>query len=197
MPPRRRFQSPQRFRGGRFSKNRLAWLHCVMGQFVVMKDYDVDELEKIQLDPEWGATYRLLIPRAGTRPVALNFTAMTHEEFVAFRKLFDLICELAEPVILERDRIAQDAFDKGDDSFNRSYRQIPQLVIREGALGADDQGVHDGPDDLPDGDLSEAEEVEEVRVSDGGVRGAGDELAPGEQEPPEPQDDESAPDESA
>lgn len=191
----RQWQSPQRYkprRDGRISPNRIAWLRTVIGQFVVMKDYDLESTDSpTEFDPvESGSTYRLLLPRQSGRPITYNITALTHEEFIALRKLFDLLFELAEPVILERDRIAQDAFDQGDDSFNRSYRQVPQLVIREGALRADDQGVHDGPDNLHQGDESEAEQVEEVRVSDGGVRGAGDELAPGESEPTESQDDE-------
>lgn len=163
---------------GKMSANRLAWLRTAIGQFVVMTDDVTEETKKTVA--EFGPTYRLFLPRPGTRPVTYNITALTHEEFQALKKFMEHLFEIAEPVILERDRIAEDAFSKGDDSFARSYRQVPQLVIREGPVRKDDEGVSERPDDLPSGDESESGRVEDVRVSGGGVRGAGDELASSE-----------------
>jgi hypothetical protein len=123
--------------------------------------------------------------------MSYNLTALTHEELLAMRELFNFAFDLAEPVILLRDRIAQDAFDKGDDSFIRVYRQAPQLIIREGTIRQDGESLRERPDNFLDGDFPEAEEVEEVRSSSGGVRGAGNELASGESAEIEPKNNES------
>ena len=195
-PGSRRFKRNE----GRMSPNRLAWLRVYVGQFVIMRGYDEESLPDVAENDnddevsEVGRDIRLLLPRPTGRPITFNITALTHEELIEMKKFFNLLFDLAEPIILDRDRRAQDAFDQGDESFMRSYRQVPQFVVREGTNGADDQGVHERPEDLPSGDESGSGQVGVVRGSDGGVRGAGYELAPGESEPSEPQDDEPAAD---
>lgn len=177
----------QTYGDGRMSENRIAWLRVIIGQFVIMRDNGSDE----DIVKEFGPTYRLYLPRPGARAMSFNITALTHEEFLALKEMFQYLFDISEPIILERDRIANAAFDKGDDSFARSYRQIPQLIIRERKVGKDGQGLHERPVDLPDGDESEAEEVGEVRMSDGGVRGAGNELASGKSEAAVSKDDDT------
>ena len=174
---------------GKITEGRIVWLNIVSGQFVLLRGSH-EEQEATQAVPEWGTDYRLYFPRPGTKPVSINLTALTTDELHKFREFLNIAFDLAEPVVAQRDRIAQDAFNEGDDSFARSYRQIPQLVIREGAVGQDDEGVYFRPDDLPSGDESGRGEVGDLRVPDGGVRGAGDELASGEPSTPESEDDE-------
>src|SRR5690606_6161238 len=126
-------------------------------------------------------TIRLVMIKAG-RPSYYTLTALTHEEFVLFKEIVTMALDMAEPIILERDRKAQHAFDNGDDSFARVYRQVPRLVVRQRPVGADDQGVHDGPEgDAPGAGGGEP--------SGGGVRGGGAELADGQPQDRGPQDD--------
>lgn len=178
---------------GRMSANRLAWLRTVIGTFVLMKGYDDDShlqegQETKEAIVEQGDTYRLLLPRpTGGRPVTYNLTALTHEEFLALKTFFMKVFDLVEPVVVLRDRNAEDAYSKGDDSFARIYRQAPQLVIREGAHGEDVQRIQLGPEDVsegyePDGD------------SGGGLRGAGDDVAAEVSPHPLSEDDEPATD---
>lgn len=118
---------------GSLSPNRLAWIRTIMGQFIIMKDEfrSEDEEEEREVNQEIGPTIRFMIPTR-YKPMTFNFTALTKEELDLTREFFNLLFEVAEPIVIHRDKIAKAAFDAGDDSDSRSYRQKPQLVIREG-----------------------------------------------------------------
>ncbi|MEU4066702.1 hypothetical protein AB0F25_30690 [Streptomyces wedmorensis] len=60
----------------------------------------------------------------------LILTNMTHEELVALREIWEHAFDLAEPVVVERDRVAREAFERGDDSNERVYRAPPAKVVR-------------------------------------------------------------------
>lgn len=197
MPtPRRQYRPGSRnpkFRNGRISGNRIAWLRTAIGQFVMMRYEDskqaVEEDEDVAEDIEIGTTYMLILPRPGGKPFKYNLTALTFEELDLTRQFFNLLFDLAEPIVKHRDKVAADAAEQGDDGFARYYRQVPQFVVREGSFREDDQRILDGSKDLSSGtggDLG----------SDGGLRGSGDELAPGEPGEDRTQDDGSETDES-
>jgi hypothetical protein len=82
---------------------------------------------------ERGPNYHLVIPG---KKVLIDLSFMTHEELVAARTFWNMAFDLAEPVVLLRDKEAQDAFDSGDDSFHRLHRPVPKLVVRPGAQRA-------------------------------------------------------------
>ena len=180
----KRYQPPE----GRISKNRFAWLRTAIGQFVVMRYAQDDRTDDdVKNDREVGDTYTLVIPLQGRRPVTLNITALTYIEFQKTRQLFNLLFDLAEPVIRERDKVAQDAFANGDDSYTRVYREVPKLIVRERQERTDLQGVQYGPSGVPGG-------VGGDESPTGGLRRDGDELADGEQEESRGQDDRAATD---
>lgn len=182
-------KQPRRFNpgSGRISKNRFAWLRTALGQFVVMRylpPEEDEEGEEGEPDPnrpkdrEVGPSYVLQISHPQSkRPLSINFTALTLAEFEKTRQLFNLLFDLAEPVIRERDQVARDAFAEGDDSFNRLYREVPRLIIREGAGRQNIEGVQYGPSGVPLGTEAGRDSSGDVLDSDGGVRGDGDELA--------------------
>lgn len=149
MADKRQFRAGSRNKNyrpdGRFSVNRLAWLKITVGQFILMR-FDNKEQEQEDfddLDEENGATVRLMIPRPRQRPVVFNITALTHDELKMMREFFTLIFDLAEPVVIDRDRIANEAYAKGDDSFVRLYRQVPQFIVRKGAVGPDGESIQE------------------------------------------------------
>ena len=169
---------------GKMSDDRASWLRTNIGQFVMMRYVQSKnpDLEDPAEDNEVGPTYVLVLPRYGTRPMKFNITSLTLEELQMTRQFFDRLFDLAEPIVRARDEVAQNAADEGDDSYTRYYRQPPQYVVREGAFREDDQSILDGLKDAPDGSGDGPD-------SDGGVRGDGDELAPGEPEGGGSQDD--------
>lgn len=157
---------------GKMSANRHAWVRTEIGQFVIMLEPEENEI---------GTSVRLIHPRPGARPVILNITALTMLELTAVEQFFKLLFDKARPVIEQRDKAAQLAYDQGDDSFARSYRRPPQFTVREGTQREHPEGVPLGSDGVP--------EVDEGSDLDGELRGDGPGVA--EQPTPDrgPQDD--------
>lgn len=168
---------------GRMSDSRVAWLKTAIGQFVAMRYLDPTEDENgvTYEDNEIGPTYMMILPRPGAKPVKYNLTALTLEELQLTRQFFNMLFDLAEPIVAHRDKVAQDAADEGDDSYARYYRVAPQLVVRSGTLRADDQSILDGSSDDAGGDAVDGD-------SDGGVRGDGDDVASEDAEDRSPED---------
>jgi hypothetical protein len=169
---------------GKLGDSRVMWLRVAVSQFVLQRytkskaqleaEAELgEELEAPPDDPEYGPTYLLVIPRQGARPVKLNMTALTEEELKLTRHFFNELFDLVEPIVRYRDKVANDAFAEGDDSYARIYRQVPQFIVRSGSLREDDQRILDGSQDIPTGTGGDD-------TADGGVRGVRDELAPGE-----------------
>lgn len=148
----------KRTRDGLMSESRWAWVRVVTGQFVILVE-----------DSKIGRTIRLYHPTRG-RPVDWNLTALTEEELLKLKELFDSAFEWALPEVQRRDKEAADAFAKGDDSHARIYRQAPQLVYRKRPEQEHGEGVQQRPSGVPQGDSGGVD-------LDGGVRGLGDGLA--------------------
>lgn len=140
---------------GRMSENRFAWLRVVIGQFVIMHYEDDDGLQPYGEEEtdsnEHGPTVRLVLPRMFGAPIKYNITALTLDELMKLREFFNLLFDLAEPTVRERDRIAHEALEAGDDSFARVYRQVPQFIVRGRSGRANGKGIHDGHEDAAAG----------------------------------------------
>lgn len=132
----------------KMSENRLAWIRTVMGQAVIMyynsREEGVEETEE-EIDhlSELGASVRLMLPRPNARTITFDITSLTMDELVKMREFYNLLFDLAEPSVRQRDKTAQDAFDSGNDSYARSYRPIGQVVVRKGRIGKDDPSLQE------------------------------------------------------
>ncbi|HEY6021730.1 MAG TPA: hypothetical protein VIY48_18230 [Candidatus Paceibacterota bacterium] len=176
------------YRPGRFTPGRIAWTTTYAGQYAITHHPEVKENEP-------GPSIKMNISRGSGRPIVIDATSLTMEELLQLRKAFNLLFDLAEPIVRERDRVAQDAYDKGDDSYTRSYRSVPRFVIREGEIGPDGQSVYDGPESIPlryrwPGGAGYSEHPEEE------LRDAGSEVAELQPEENSNQDNASEDDES-
>src|SRR5687768_14565082 len=109
MPPSRRYKPGSRtskFRDERISEERYAWLRTYLGQYVILwRDIDEDESGKEAATP----TVQFMLTRPGGRPVMLNLTSLTREELDKTRQFFNMACDLAEPLVDIRDKVAEDA----------------------------------------------------------------------------------------
>ena len=83
-----------------------------------------------------------------TRQLIWDITGMTGAELDATRKFFEHLFDLADPIVRERDRLADEAFSKGDDTYARVYREVPTLVIRPRQERSDGQGVLNGSENV-------------------------------------------------
>ena len=125
----------------RLSRSRWAWVTVYFGQLVIWAEYkkneegeETDELQDL----------KLLEPIQNRPSVTWNLTSCTEEELVALKELIDTAFEWALPIVRERDKEAQDAFENGDDSHGRIYRQVPKLVYRTGPESQHGEGVQHG-----------------------------------------------------
>lgn len=167
-------------RDGLMSESRWAWVRNVIGQYVIL----VDETEN---DPQ-DRTIRLYHPIPSRPPVSWNLTALTEAELVKLKQLFDLAFEWALPIVQRRDRKAQDAFDNGDDSHSRIYRDVQHLVVRKRPLGEHGQGVSQRLDGIPgNGNFGAV-------TPPGPVRGDSSEVPEYDTQGGEPEDDGPTPD---
>jgi hypothetical protein len=108
---------------GRVAKNKLAWLNTQTTRQVslhVFNSGEYDEENGIEVSSEPGPSYVLMMPVPGRkRPLTWNLSGMTQEELTATRQFFDHAFSLADPVTRERDQVANEAFQQGDDSYQR------------------------------------------------------------------------------
>lgn len=172
----------KRYTEGRLSDERAVWVETYIGQFAIMrydKPWETDAQETIQ---EEGPTVRLMIPQRRGRSLLFNFTALTHEELVQVRRFFDMLFEMAEPIVIQRDKAAQDAYDRGDDSFTRIHRSVPRLIVRKRPVSDDGEGVRRGPEEVSGGGGSSGDQA--VRV-----QGYSGELVDGEPQEDGSEDD--------
>lgn len=184
MPAHRRKYKPgtrnPNFRDERFSDERFAWLRTYLGQFVILwRENDQDESGTEAVTP----TVSLLLTRPGGRPVTYNITSLTRDELDSTRQFFTMLFDMAEPLVDERDKVAHDAAAQGDDSYVRSYRQLPEVVVRKRTVGPDREVLRERPADDADGPADDGSD-------DAGLRGHGDGLAPETPEDDRTQDDE-------
>jgi hypothetical protein len=131
--------------------------------------------------------YKVMGPRGSM--VGVDLTHLTHEELEAFRQFWAIAFAIAEPVVLLRDKEAQDAFSRGDDSFTRVHRAIPRLVVRARAERTYRQVLHVGLENVLARGWSFFRSI-------GGAGGDGDAVAAVEADHAEAQDDDAAVDQS-
>jgi hypothetical protein len=109
---------------GKLSKDRYAWLEVNFGKMVLSVDEDADDAT------EGYPTCFLVYQVARSRNLIHNMTALTEEELEAWKTFVDMVYEKALPVVRERDRLAAEAMEQGDDSYARSFRRDPILIVR-------------------------------------------------------------------
>lgn len=169
---------------GQLSKNRWAWVRVYFGVFIIWADYRNDA-EGNQTDEV--IDLKLMHPIPGRAPLSWNLTALTEDELISMKHLFDTAFEWALPVVRQRDKEAQDAFAEGDDSHSRIYRQVPQLVYRSRPEWEHSEGVQHGSEDADGVSLPGL-------YRGGGLRHDGSDVAESDQDDSFPEDDESTPD---
>lgn len=155
------------------SDARWAWTKNNIGLFMIMVN---------EVDDQAGYTIRLFFPTPGSsRNISWDLTGLTAEELIAMRQIFLDAFDWALPICRVRDKEAQDAFERGDDSYIRIYRAVPQLVYRNRPESEHSEGVQHRPEDVPQVDNADGD-------SDAGVRDEGDVVAERHEGGVEPKD---------
>lgn len=119
----------------RYGDNRRAWLETYQNRLTLYTtagdDPEINE-EGLQAGDE---AVTVMMQRIGSKSrFMLNLSALTHDELCAIKEFFDMAFANAQGVTQARDKEAQEAFDAGDTSYNRIYRQVPIIFVREGEV---------------------------------------------------------------
>ena len=144
MASPRRGLGPRRYFDGRFTTDRVAWTFLPPGTFVLYSNPSETP------DTQPGNDVTMHVPSKG-RLLAIRLADMTEEELLVLKKFFDLAFELALPVAKDRDRVAKEMSDAGDDTFVRLYRAVPELFVRQRTERQHDQSVSSGLAGVPQG----------------------------------------------
>jgi hypothetical protein len=194
-------ENKYRHNPNRITPARYAWVRSVLGTFVIMRHPDLsvvegEEAEELdddvkEYDPgDPGETIILTLPIKGRgRPLAWNLSSLTHAELVAIREYFDIAFELAEPVCIERDKAANEAFDSGDDSVTRIYRALPELIVRNGEVAEHGEGLRVGSQAVSARRVQYEPSLRGFLRSSGRLREDSGAVADPDSQPDEPEDD--------
>lgn len=122
--------------------DRLAWTEIFTGSVMITR---TEPLEKKAENPlgygdlvhhpeisETGDDIILWIPsyHGSNRSFKGMFiTDLREDELINLRKIFNLAIDAAMPIVKERDRIAEEAYENGETYYVRCYRPKSRLII--------------------------------------------------------------------
>lgn len=76
----------------------------------------------------------------------ISLTHMTVAELDAFEEFMTHAIKRARPIVETLDRTAQEAYENGDDGFERLYRPLPLFIDRERSESEHSEGIQSGPE---------------------------------------------------
>jgi hypothetical protein len=126
----------------KIAETRAAWVNTEATKAVILLGEDKGS----------GPDVVLFLPRPGRIPdVAINLTNLTEPELTALSDLFEAAFIWARPVVRQRDKEADDAWQNGDDSYSRSYRPLPTVVYRKRPEYEHGESVRERLEGVPEG----------------------------------------------
>lgn len=127
---------------GALSPNAVLWLQANRHVFELFENETMPDE-----DQDNPVGHRIAFMQAGRRGNSSIFlSALTTAELQAIREFFNRAFDMAEPVCREMDRRAQEAQERGDGVYARSYRAVPLLVVRESKQPPHYSSLPFGPD---------------------------------------------------
>jgi hypothetical protein len=115
-----------------------------------MYEYEgMDEDVKEQLGNNITISLRLANQ---VRPIRISLTGMTVQELTAMRDFLELAINTAMPISQMRDEEAENAFQRGDDTWARHYRAPAQFIVRERAQREHSERIRLGPEGVSEVD---------------------------------------------
>jgi hypothetical protein len=167
--PTRRYRpgGNKRYSAGRISDDCVAFIRVYWGSIKLYVKPKTNEPKDRPTEP--GPNVVLLLTPDQKPSISMELSALTQRELVELGKFLEFTGGLVQSLIRHRDEVAARAYAEGDDSFVRSYRPVPQLVVRDGALAQYSESLLIGPEGIP-GELGRG-------LAARGLRGVRDDLA--------------------
>lgn len=122
-----------------------------MGQFVVLIYPKTDDMPIEEFEDGLDSVVFYHAKDSG-QAWSIDLTRFTEAELDAFVQVFNDAVGEARLTIRRRDEVAENAHSAGDDSYERSYRPLPQLVYRERPVGPYSQSVQQRPQNVSQGE---------------------------------------------
>lgn len=136
----------KRYIAGKLSDDCVAFCRVFWGSF---KLYVKTKEKETDTPSEAGPNVVLMFTPDQKPMISVDMTALTQQELVVLGEFFEFAGGLIQSLIRHRDEEAARAYAEGDDTFIRSYRPVPQLVVRDGPLGQHSEGLLIGPEGIP------------------------------------------------
>lgn len=166
-----------------YGNHRYAWVNTHGFVWTVMIYPDGTGGVEIEAADELAHEYlmqpevELQITPSKRQTIKLKLTGMSTDELDAVRKVLNIAIDEAQAATREMDRIARLAWENGDDSYSRLYRQVPEVFVRPRVKSGDSKGSKGRPYRLVEVDGEGPREddeggLEENNSDDGGLGGA-------------------------
>jgi len=114
---------------GEVNPARIASARVVFGEFIVYQNATDPEQ-----DIEGGDNIAIKFPNPTGGTIYHKLTTLTSEELEAVKMIFDLAFSLAAPICKERDRVAAESADRGEDLYSRNYRAKPHVIVKRSVV---------------------------------------------------------------
>ena len=135
-----------RHSAGRMQDTRKAWATLPKFDAILFVGNKEDSTSKQNFEADTPPV-RIEIRIPGRRnPTMISLTHMTAAELNVFEEFFLHAISKARPICETLDQRAQEAFENGDDSFERLYRPVPQFVDRERGITKHGESVPSRPE---------------------------------------------------
>lgn len=142
-PPSQKGTWNQKRTAGKIVDQRVAWANLPKYDFILFVGSDKPNSTQ-EFDPDTPPVRIELRSPGRNNPTVISLTHMTADELYCFERFMQHAIDKARPICDLLDRRAQEAFDNGDDSFERLYRAVPQFVDRERGIKEHGPSVQSG-----------------------------------------------------
>lgn len=126
---------------GKMHDTRKAWVNLPKCDVIMFVGDNKDKYHYDEDTPPVRIEFRVPGRRSS---MLISLTNMTSVELDKFEEFMLHAINRARPIVKDLDRIAQEAYENGDDGFERLYRPLPIFVDRERSESEHGQGVQSG-----------------------------------------------------
>lgn len=112
-------------------------VNVTVGEFD-LSDENVQAVTEKGLTPELNERDQLITLSRDDATISINLTRFREDELDIFEEVISYAIKRARPVVQERDRVAREAYARGDGTYERLHRGTPKISYIERKESADD-----------------------------------------------------------
>jgi hypothetical protein len=120
---------------GRVAESRVLWTRITDLEVVMYRKPPFED------SPELGNGIDIALSSPRQRQLSLRLTQWTREELESVRMVINRAFDEAAPICTQRDKVAQEEWEAGNDPYLRIYRPTPHIVDRSGPKPEHGKGI--------------------------------------------------------